>query len=910
MKTPNHSRFIRSLALFTLLLTNFYSYPAVFNTIAPGSWTNSSTWGGAAPPTDISGHTVNVNHNVTVLNNDIKLLNNARLNVNGVSFTMQNGNFTVERGTAVFTGANVHIAHGFSLQLTKSTAVLRMVNCQVFIGQNFQNSEGKRYLENVCLVVDESFQNAKGVDTLINVCAIIGNNSSGNYQNDSGSSTYIQDSEFRLPNGNFQNQSSAILTGTITAIWLQNGSLQNVGTWTAFVSNYCVSQSVSIPSAYRSIGVGCAGISSFFNPCNCSGGTGPNITLTPTPAPCFGQSSGYISTAVSGGTAPFTYLWSNGATTQSLSNIPAGTYTVTVTSSGGGSSTATTTVSQPPALNASISSTNVLCFGGNTGSATITASGGTPAYTYLWNTGQTSSSIGGLGVGNYSVTVTDANGCTSIRTVSITQPPQLNASSSAGTITCNGGVTTVLVTASGGTPPYTGTGTFTRGAGAYAYTVTDANGCTAIATGVINQPPPINIHITSGTIPCFGGNTNVTVSASAGTAPYTGTGTFTRGAGTWSFTVSDANSCSVTGSITITQPTSVSVVTTSTNVTTNGGTNGTATAVPSGGTPPYTYLWSTGATTAQITGLSAGFYTVTITDANNCTTTGTVIITQPPGGCHIAPGKFTTYTQGGWGASNCNSTNNAACYRNANFAAAFPNGLTVGCTFTLKLTTAAAVDQYLPCGPSTTGLTQNYINPKCLKSVFSGQVIAATLSVVFDQYDPNFSASTTRLADLVVASGTFAGWTVQQLLNEANKKLGGCTSPYSFSQLNTALTNVNENFVGGTVAGNYLICPSNVRVGPTQGSNPELNVRAFPNPFTGELNLNFELKEKSDVLIEIYSMKTNAKVATYDLGMLEEGEAGFLWDGTNNSQEGLSAGIYLIRIITGKSVDTVKVVRL
>src|SRR6185436_19124704 len=154
----------------------------------------------------------------------------------------------------------------------------------------------------------------------------------------------------------------------------------------------------------------------------------------------------------------------------------------------------------------------------------------------------------------YTFTVTDARGCTASASVTITEPALLIASASAGTIACGGGTTSVTVTASGGTAPYNGTGSFTRGAGSYTFIVTDANGCTASASVTITEPTLLVSSASAGTIACNGGTTSVTVTASGGTTPYSGTGSFTRGAGTYTFTVTDANGCTASATVTITEP--------------------------------------------------------------------------------------------------------------------------------------------------------------------------------------------------------------------------------------------------------------------------------------------------------------------------------------------------------------------
>lgn len=155
-------------------------------------------------------------------------------------------------------------------------------------------------------------------------------------------------------------------------------------------------------------------------------------------------------------------------------------------------------------------------------------------------------------VGNTTVTwtVTDGSGNTATAN-QIVVVSNLAATSTFSAIACNGGNSTVTVSATGGKAPYTGTGTFTRPAGPYTYTVTDANGCSVVTTGTIAQPASIVVSATAPLITSFGGTTTVTVSATGGTAPYTGTGAFVRTAGTYTFTVTDANGCIGTQTITI-----------------------------------------------------------------------------------------------------------------------------------------------------------------------------------------------------------------------------------------------------------------------------------------------------------------------------------------------------------------------
>src|SRR5205085_993164 len=154
----------------------------------------------------------------------------------------------------------------------------------------------------------------------------------------------------------------------------------------------------------------------------------------------------------SGGTPSYTFHWNTGDSTASISNRPAGTYSVTVTDSHGCTATCSYMVTQPTAVNASCSGSPVSCFGGNNGSASVVASGGTPAYTFHWNTGDSTASISNRPADTYSVTVTDSHGCTATCSYTVTQPTALIASCSGSPVSCFGGNNGLAsVVASGGT---------------------------------------------------------------------------------------------------------------------------------------------------------------------------------------------------------------------------------------------------------------------------------------------------------------------------------------------------------------------------------------------------------------------------------------------------------------------------
>jgi len=304
---------------------------------------------------------------------------------------------------------------------------------------------------------------------------------------------------------------------------------------------------------------------------------------------CTGGSNGSVTVSASGGTTAYTYTWSTSPvqTGTTATGLSAGTYWVTVTDANSCTATSSATVTQPSALLASASTVdNVSCNGGSNGSVTVSASGGTTAYTYTWSTSpvQNTQTAAGLTSGTYWVTVTDAHSCSATSSVTITQPSALSASASTvANVNCNGGLTgSVTVSASGGTTAYT-----------YAWSTSPVQ-TVVTATGL--------------------------------------------SAGTYWVTVTDAHSCTAISSATLTQPVVLSAsASVSSNVTCYQGSNGSVTVSASGGTTAYTYAWSTipVQTGTTATGLSAGTYWVTVTDAHSCSATSSATLSQPP---EVSPG--------------------------------------------------------------------------------------------------------------------------------------------------------------------------------------------------------------------------------------------------------------------------------
>jgi len=365
---------------------------------------------------------------------------------------------------------------------------------------------------------------------------------------------------------------------------------------------------------------------------------------------CNGLNNGNATATMTGGTPNYTYAWSNGQTTSTATGLSNGTYTVTITDANGCSSDTTVTITEPTILSASVTITNSTCTASD-GTASVSASGGTGTYTYSWiPTGQTTATATGLSSGTYSVTTTDANGCTFVLSATVNSTGGGTASiQSSSNVSCNGGNNgNATVSMTGGTPNYTylwSNGQISSTAtglifGTYTVTVTDAIGCTTTQTITITEPALLTASVTPTNITCFGFNDGTgTVLAAGGTGTYTYAWSPSGGnssaasnlsPGNYTVTVTDANGCTSTSSLAITQPAVLTTSATSTNISCSGATDGSATLTTSGGTGSYTYSWSpSGGTTSSASGLSAGNYSVLITDANGCTSTSTLAITQP-----------------------------------------------------------------------------------------------------------------------------------------------------------------------------------------------------------------------------------------------------------------------------------------
>lgn len=296
----------------------------------------------------------------------------------------------------------------------------------------------------------------------------------------------------------------------------------------------------------------------------------PTASLSATPAAC-GNSNGTATASPSGGFGSYTYSWNNGQTTQTSTGLSQGTYTVLITDGAGCTISDTVSVSTINSLIVSSTVTPASC-GNNNGSATAVPSGGTGPYTYSWNNGQTTQTSTGMSQGTYTVLIIDSLGCAQTNTVLIASSGGPIVNTALSNVLCNGQSTgTATVTAGGGTAPYS-----------YLWSNSQTS---AIAT---------NLQ-----------------------------------AGTYTVLITDSLGCATTHTVTITEPAvlTASAVAQNSNC---GSADGTATVIASGGTTVYTYSWSNGQSMMNVSNLTAGNYTVTVLDANNCIQTATVAVADNP----------------------------------------------------------------------------------------------------------------------------------------------------------------------------------------------------------------------------------------------------------------------------------------
>jgi hypothetical protein len=371
---------------------------------------------------------------------------------------------------------------------------------------------------------------------------------------------------------------------------------------------------------------------------------------------CNGDNSGYIDVEVTGGTPVYTYQWAHGPTSENLTDLAASSeyYKVTVTDANSCTAVDSGLISEPDPITVTINKQDPLCNGSLTGIATANASGGIVPYEYVWNDpgNQTEQQATALPAGTYTVTVTDFEGCLETATTTLNDPAPIEITNVNVTdISCNGyddGAISVDVT--GGTGAYdfnwnhTSENTSTVSAlspGNYSVSVTDANNCPEdVAYASIIQPDPIVIDTLITHVDCYGAtNGEIQINATGGSGSFTYTWAHTASgsnnltglaAGTYQVTVSDGSCDPFAYSIDVNQPEQLSVTTDKTDPVCHGNADGIISLTVTGGTPGYSYAWNHSALdTNQFDDLTAGDYSVTVTDLAGCTEITTVTLNDP-----------------------------------------------------------------------------------------------------------------------------------------------------------------------------------------------------------------------------------------------------------------------------------------
>ena len=374
---------------------------------------------------------------------------------------------------------------------------------------------------------------------------------------------------------------------------------------------------------------------------------------------CYGLSDGGISTNAAGGTSPYSYEWSNGASTSSISGLPGGTYSLTLTDGNGCTTFDNALVSEPDSLVATgVLDSNVSCYEFNNGGASISALGGNTTYSYLWSNGDTLSIADSLLAGTYTVTVSDENGCNDTASVTITEPTELKLSTSLEPVSCFGGADgSITLTATGSVGNYVysvdsgltyqSTGTFTGLSSAtYDILVKDGNNCMSAQTVIPSQPSALVASVGgvsdvlckgdasgSAVITSTGGTGSVKYSIDNGVTFKSG-GSFTGlGSGNYTVVITDANFCTAGINFTISQPSlALGLTSVVTDVLCKGESTGEIVISESGGTSPYEYSvdggfsFSASATQNQ---LGTGTYGLVVRDGNGCTRSKTVKVSSP-----------------------------------------------------------------------------------------------------------------------------------------------------------------------------------------------------------------------------------------------------------------------------------------
>jgi hypothetical protein len=695
----------------------------------------------------------------------------------------------------------------------------------------------------------------------------------------------------------------------------------------------------------------------------------PTATVNVTNNACKGLSNGTATVAASGGTGAYTYSWAPIAgTTATVSGLAAGTYTSYVKDASGCMVITTTTLTDPPTLTGTVTAFNLACNGSSTGTATMTASGGTPNYLYSWSpSGGTGSTANSLAAGTYTCITTDSKGCTYSATTTLTQPTAIAPNFTTKGPSCagiNDGSATTNPT--GGTPGFSyswnGTNNTTNTltglpAGAYNCTLTDTNGCTATFVVNIYSPAPVSGSVSTSNVSCFGScDGTATFTLSGGTAPYTYAwsptgGSATTGtnlcAGSYTCFANDAHNCATQTSVSITQPLALSVAVSATNASCGGICDGTVSATATGGTPFYLYSWTkSGQPISSTTKLCPATYTCLVTDSRSCTQSSTVTLSSSVS--PIISGSVTAKISGvvnsGWvylvrydtvlkrqhvidsvTISNGHySFNNSTAGPFLVFAQAnkitYPKVVKTYSPKAAMWDSAAVI--LAPCGSiDTANIQMQEFNALAGIGSLTGLIVKGSgyVSRYIGGSNPGTHKPGDPIPGLDVNLEQRPGGIIYHTLTDStgNYHFSGVPNgQYSVlvdipglgmvSQYTRTISATNPKFTNL----NYLVDSAHIRPdsaiaqGIIQNTRPEPALRLSPNPFKDQLTVQYTLNEASDVTMELFNI-LGERILLSSKGRQDAGQHSYVLSGAEN---GFSQGTYIFKITMNGTVYTGKVV--
>jgi hypothetical protein len=632
----------------------------------------------------------------------------------------------------------------------------------------------------------------------------------------------------------------------------------------------------------------------------------PSIAIDATDGSC-GNAATITATVT--GSGPYDYAWSDGQHTPTIYPQQSGNYSVTATAANGCEATGAVQVNVFPTTEFYASSIAPTCADAANGSIDLTIANGFGPFTYLWSNQATTEDLTGIAAGSYIVTITDANQCIAIATISLTGPPAFTADHTYDLLLCNGQTAYASVEPIGGTPGYSylwSNGAITREisslpAGSYTVTITDATNCTATTAFVLEEPPALEVAVAASEIACANGQPGLAAATvTGGSLPYTNyfwsngaTGqTVAIGSpGLYSVTVMDTNGCQATGSVTSELSGGLEVVATQSPISChpdNGNAmDGSIAVTVAGGSGNHAFLWENGDTTAARTGLGAGIYSVTATDGIGCQGTATVELVEPPLLDVVA-----LFMSG-----SCNGQTNGT-------ASATASGGTLPYTYNWG---------NLQVGPMATGL---------LPGTYTVTATDASGCNDTDEVEVPLLENDTTNMELSFCQGESSPLTGTEYPDpgEFTEQLvlsnyQGCDSvvvaevtvhpeewiwadngplPYGMEYHGVILTQDTQFILFDTTEfGCLLTISENVEVWPsaTHETASVLGLLAYPNPFTDHLHLRFTLPRPMAVSISLYDAlgrEVRALVVEQQMGA---GEHVMGWE-----EKGLPPGVYLVRV--------------